>query len=53
MKSFPAILLSAFAMAAAAPRPDPDSLKNGDLIFQTSRSGQSCSVARTRSRALW
>lgn len=36
--------LAATAAAAGAPPPDPDSLRNGDLVFQTSRSGQSRAI---------
>jgi hypothetical protein len=36
--------LTAAAAASGIPLPDPDSLRNGDLIFQTSRSGQSRAI---------
>lgn len=43
--------LSAAAAASDAPFPDPDSLRNGDLVFQTSRSGQSKAIqSATHSR---
>jgi hypothetical protein len=35
---------AAATVAADVPKPNPDSLRNGDLIFQTSRSGQSRAI---------
>lgn len=34
----------ASTFAAPAPQPHPDSLRNGDIVFQTSRSGQSRAI---------
>lgn len=36
--------LAAVAMVAAAPQPDPSALRNGDIVFQTSKSGQSRAI---------
>lgn len=43
MKVF-ALCLAAATFAVAAPQPDPATLKNGDIVFQTSRSGQSQAI---------
>lgn len=39
-----AFLLGAAAAWGAAPRPSPDSLRNGDIVFQTSKSDQSRAI---------
>lgn len=44
MKIASLIALAGLGWAAAAPLPDPASLRNGDIVFQTSRSGQSRAI---------
>jgi hypothetical protein len=45
LRLFACLCAAAAATAAAdVPKPNPDSLRNGDLIFQTSRSGQSRAI---------
>lgn len=39
-----ALCLASVAFVTATPRPDPATLRNGDIVFQTSRSGQSLAI---------